>query len=202
MFPRVSWTLYDNLWFYDASNIDTSYDKNTEEYTLARIIDVFFFRGGLDWSLVEINKAISLSGLTLLLISLGDFLDVNREEAFKISMLQIIAHSVYSLFKYYQFSFQKILREVQIKQISILLGLCSQCLLYLGYFEFVSGTILVVGFIILSLSHFWTMKVDDKYQLQVRPWGYLPFYLGFAVLGYHCFAGLMSYEFLLDNDED
>ena len=38
--------------------------------------------------------------------------------------------------------------------------------------------------VVFSIGHFWTMEVDFKYKLQVRPYAYLPFPLALLVLYY------------------
>jgi hypothetical protein len=158
--------------------IDTGYDKVKKTIVPALLIDYFTLRRGLDWTLVETNKLISLAGLTILLLS---FLPL---ALFQGSTLLIIAHSLitihsfYSIYKFYGFSITRFLADKPIKKLSIFLGAIAQQILWAREFGLVSDSLLIFGGVAFSLAHFWTMEVDYKYQLQVRPFAYLPFALG------------------------
>lgn len=113
----------------------TAYDKKTKQLTTSNLIDLFFLRRGLDWTLVEINKAISLSGLTILLTSfLPEFNNIHKE-LYDVSMYTLWIHSIYSYYKFYQLDFRKILNDKAMKQISILLGILGQFSISAGYFD-------------------------------------------------------------------
>jgi hypothetical protein len=57
----------------------------------------------------------------------------------------------------------------------VLLGTAGHLLLSYSFFGEVNEKVLAIGTTAFSVAHFWTMEVDYKYQLQVRPYAYLPF---------------------------
>ena len=160
----------------------TAYDKGTKKLVFANLYHLVSGFRGLDWSLVEINKAISLSGLTTMLISFLPGLESQKRELLWISMNMLWIHSVYSMYKWYGFNPKKIWKDKTIKQLSIALGSAGQLALSAGYWGFISEPMLVLTSAALGIGHFWTMEVDYKYVLQVRPYAYLPFPLAIASL--------------------
>ena len=111
-----------------------------------------------------------------------------------------MAHAIYSTVKYYGSSnipeiqkFPKMPTELVsddpkvrgkgIKKISIILGFLAELSLiavlydYLGGFA-ASGIVLIT----LSVAHFYTMEIDQKLVLQVRPYALLTFPLALAGL--------------------
>lgn len=167
----------------------TAYDKSKKTLVAGNLFDLALARRGWDWTLVELNKAISLSALTVMISSfLPQFVEKKRELLW-ISMNMLWAHSVYSFYKFYQLDVGKVLNEKWMKKTSVVLGTAGQVVLSLGYFGYIDYNALVLGATTLSIAHFWTMEVDFKYKLQVRPFAYLPFPL----------AGLALYNFFANN---
>ena len=78
---------------------------------------------------------------------------------------------------------RRIVKEKRIKQISIALGMAGQLALSAGYWGYISNEALVLGSTVLGISHFYTMEIDHKGVLQVRPYAYLPFIMALPVLG-------------------
>lgn len=120
-----------------------------------------------------------------------------NKQVFNHGVSMCVIHSIYSFGKFYQFSLQKIITDKNIKKISIILGEIAQFTLLSSYFinftNYLPNIItnnntnndnndvilqLSIATTPLMLAHFWTMEVDYKYQLQVRPFAYLPFLLG------------------------
>ncbi|GAX84959.1 hypothetical protein CEUSTIGMA_g12380.t1 [Chlamydomonas eustigma] len=148
------------------------------------ITDVLLFKRGARFSLVEFNKALSLVGLTLMLFAfLPQFASQNKELLW-ISMNSLWIHSAYSMYQFYGYSPKKLMSEPKIKQASVVFGQLSHASLIAGFFGFISPAALLWSSTIAGISHFWTMEVDYKYRLQVRPYAYLPFVLAAAVVGY------------------
>ncbi len=188
----------------------TAYDKKKKKLDIELVKDFFLLRRGLDWSAVELNKAASLAGLTCILSSyitpyitnsslfsvplFFDSISISEEtnnQVFNHGVSMCAIHSIYSFGKFYQFSVQKVIKDKNIKKLSIILGEVAQFTLISSYFTnyFVKDTnnnnsssdIMFKLSIIttpLMLAHFWTMEVDYKYHLQVRPFAYVPFFLG------------------------
>jgi hypothetical protein len=139
----------------------------------------------VDWTLVELNKVISLSGLTTLLISFLPFMETWKMNLLFVSMSILWVHSSYSMYKFYGYQLKRILAEKQIKQISILLGAAGQFVIAFGYFGYITFSQLIISGLVLSIAHFITMEVDYKYVLQVRPYAYLPLNLALFVLYFY-----------------
>ena len=116
----------------------TAYDKQSKNLTTKNLIDLVTLRRGLDWTLVEINKAISLSGLTTLLMSFLPFFKIMKNELLFISMNILWVHSIYSMYKFYGYSLKRVMNDVQIKQISIVLGISGQYVIAAGYYGLLS----------------------------------------------------------------
>lgn len=134
----------------------------------ALLVDVVMCKRGLDWTLVELNKAVSLSACTTMLMSfLPAFGEWSAELLFQ-SMSLLWAHSVYSSYKFYGGSVQRLLRDKPVKQLSIALGVAGQLALSAGFWGYVSDDALVLGGSVLGLAHFYSMEIDYKGILQVR----------------------------------
>ena len=165
----------------------TAYDKTKKTLVIGNLQDLVLARRGWDWTLVELNKAISLSGLTIMLTSFLPQFAKKSKDLLWISMNMLWAHSIYSMYKFYQFDIRKVIADKWMKRLSILLGVGGQAVLSLGYWGFIDYNTLLLSASTLSIAHFWTMEVDFKYQLQVRPYAYLPFPLAAYTL-YNYFA--------------
>jgi hypothetical protein len=99
-----------------------------------------------------------------------------------LSMALLWVHGAYSSWKFYNFNLQRYLADKPIKKLSVALAVAAQLVLSGGFFGFLSHSTLLYGGILLGMAHFWTMEVDYKYVLQVRPFAYLPFVLAPIVL--------------------
>ena len=135
---------------------------------------------------MEANKAISLSGLTLFMTSYlkEPLLDVTTStEVLFHSMSMLWAHTAYSAYRFYGNSLKKFMREKTIKKISVVLGMAGQLALSAGFWGYISSEALVLSSTLLGLGHFYSMEIDYKGVLQVRPYAYLPFGLAIPVLG-------------------
>ena len=161
----------------------TGYDKKTKKLKPSNLKDLVTLNRGLDWTLVECNKAISLSGLTVFLAAFMPPFEAQGKELLFQGMSMLWAHTAYSLYKFYGYSLKKLMKEKRVKQISVALGTAGQLALSAGYWGYISKEALVLGSTVLGVSHFYTMEIDYKGVLQVRPYAYLPFVLAIPVLG-------------------
>jgi hypothetical protein len=141
----------------------------------------------VDWTLVEINKAISLSAITTMLLSFLPDFQQQSEGLLCTSMVMLWTHSIYSMYKFYGFQLSKVLNDKTIKKISIALGVGGQLAISAGFMKKISSEALVLSATLLGVGHFWTMEVDYKYKLQVRPYAYFPFVLAIPALMSVCF---------------
>ena len=168
----------------------TAYDKSSKKLTLKNIQDLVTGGRGWGWTFTELNKALSLTGLTTLLVAFLhlpdsaslDLTAIERKELLWISMNILWGHSIYSFYKFYGFKLSKVVSDTKMKKLSVTLGTAGQLLLSAGYWGYISANALAYGSIVLGVTHFWTMEVDSQYVLQVRPFAYLPFPLAAAAL--------------------
>jgi hypothetical protein len=175
----------------------TGYSKATKSYTPSSIVTVLTFGKGVDHTLVELNKSISLSGLsTLCLAFLPPFSD-QKAALIKHSMGMLSVHTIYSLYKYYGsknipaikewFPFSSTMltdlrnrdtRPRGIKKLSLWFGLISQTLLWSDYLKLTPAAKTNAAYataLITGTLHFYFMEIDFKWILQVRPFAKLPF---------------------------
>ena len=162
----------------------TAYDKTKKQLELKNLTDLVTLNRGLDWTLVEINKALSLTGLTTLLLSFLPQFEGEQKDLLFSSIGMLWVHTVYSSYKFYSLSLQRLLKEKTIKKLSVALGVAGQAALIAGFWGYISYPALVLSGVTLGISHFYTMEIDYKGVLQVRPYAYLPFPLGGLVLYY------------------
>ena len=168
----------------------TAFDKKTKTLQFGNVLDLFLCRRGLDWTLVEANKALSLAGLTTMMIAYLPEFKEQRKDLLWISMVTLWGHSTYSFYKFYQFDIRKAVSEKFIKRISLLLGAASSLALAMGVFDQLTALVMAASTTALGIAHFYSMEIDYKYVLQVRPFAYLPFPL----------AGMVFYNVLTQKD--
>ena len=137
----------------------TAYDKKTKTLVPSNLLDFFFARKGYEWTIVEANKALSLSGLpTMMVAFLAEFQDMKKDLLW-ISMVTLWGHSSYSFYKFYQLDIRKVISEKIIKKSSILLGAGALLSLALGYFEQFSFLTLAVP------PHCWVLRTSIRTRL-------------------------------------
>jgi len=100
-------------------NIDTAYDKTSKKLVFKNLIDLVTLGRGLDWTLVELNKAISLCALTTLILSFMPFQGVDGKQLYFMSLMSLVIHSIYSIYKFYGFSVSQLWNEKKMKQFSL-----------------------------------------------------------------------------------
>ena len=115
--------------------------------------------------------------------------------------LHVLLHTSYSTYRYYGTpnipyitKFHKFVWQIfgeprkrakAIKKISVILGFIGEIAVIATLFDYIvvfkTACLLIVG---MSVAHFYSMEVDIKLVLQVRPWALLCFPLAFAAIGY------------------
>jgi hypothetical protein len=170
----------------------SAYDKASRSLRLGTLLDVLLVRKGADHSLVQGNKVLALSGLTALGVALwpgAERVVSSPESLLRESLCVLAVHSAYSLYKYYgtgnipalsawrsaDFSSSKGKLEVA-RKVSNVSGVLAQDVL-IAMCAGWCATDGVRGACLLSLGvlHFYTMEIDFKAVLQVRPFAYLAF---------------------------
>lgn len=182
----------------------TAYSKQTKTLVPGDLLDVLLVRKSVDHTLVQMNKVISLAGITTLAVSLAPGAEqvvTDTHELLQVSMGMLTVHSCYSTFKYYGSpnipvlsSFPSMIGDFLSddakvvlsgkKKASILFGLAATAALdstLLGYLD--ASQWVSVGALSASFLHFYLMEQDFKGKLQVRPFGYLGFIAPIAALG-------------------
>ena len=116
-------------------------------------------------------------------------------DIFHISLVGLSVHSLYSVVKFYT-PVTKLLRDFWLKKLSVVLGTVAQVLLWtlaLGSITTSLSSALALLAFVLAIAHFWTMEVDFKYRLGVRPFGMAPFFLApFVVICWTVFRTTTS----------
>lgn len=191
-----------SLWvFISYIALYTAYDKKSKSLKPSLLVTILLLRGdgGLSHSLKELNKAISLAGFTVMLLSFANMEGYDHSELLQISLITLTVHSFYSFYEFYGFSVDAVLKDKLLKPTSIVLAILCQSLLYFAYFsEAVPYSVLALEASILGLLHFWTYEVDYKYVLQIRPYAFLPFLIGGYVLLLH----ISNFVPVLEFDDD
>ena len=217
----------------------TAYSKMNKTLELQLLLKVLTVSEGLEHTLIEMNKAISLAGLTVLAMAFCPGFDAMRWELLWHAMVLLWTHSCYSLYQFYGATHIPPLSEfpgifsdlssdnakqrvrpptppgnaparspfslpfaerlpltasargvlfdqaVGMKKLSIILGSAGQVMLSAGYWGYVSVSTLCYLGVGLGTMHFYTMEIDYKWVLQVRPYAYLPFALAVAAVLWH-----------------
>jgi hypothetical protein len=179
----------------------TAFDKKSKSLQPMLIITILLLQGdgGLTHTLKELNKAISLAGLTILLFSFADLHGYDAAELLRIAMVTLTVHSAYSFYEFYGCSLDAVLKDKLLKPTSIVLAVLCQCLLYFSYFsEAIPHSVLALEATVLGILHFWTYEVDFKYVLQIRPYAYLPFVVG----GYVFLLNMCEFTPVLNFEEE
>jgi hypothetical protein len=79
----------------------TAYSKMNKTLELELLVKVLTVSEGLEHTLIEMNKAISLAGLTVLALAFGPGFDSMRWELLWHAMVLLWSHSCYSAFQFY-----------------------------------------------------------------------------------------------------
>ena len=146
----------------------TAYDKSKKTLVLKNLTDLVTLNRGVDWTLVECNKALSLAGMTAMLMSFLPRFEKQSRGLLWVSMIMLWTHSAYSMYKFYGYKLSKIMSDKAIKQLSIGFGVAGQLALSAGYAGYISPAALVYSASALSVGHFWTMEVS---------WTQIPYFL-------------------------
>ena len=125
------------LWSYFL--LYTMYSKKSKKLELGLLIEVLTCSKSLAHTLVELNKAISLAGITTLCLAFFPYFYENHfKNLIFHTALMLWTHFVYSVYKYYGTkNLPKIskffsLKDENIKKLSVILGACGEIVLLAG----------------------------------------------------------------------
>lgn len=142
---------------------------------------------------VQLNKVAALVGLALLGLPYLPFAwifinPLRRGELITHAAFILWSHTCYSLYKYYGSKnipavtisyfgdFVKDNGVVRMRKLSLLVGLMVQTISTCWFFEWAPlSSTLIASANLFGFMHFYTMEVDYKGKLGVRPFGFLPF---------------------------
>ena len=81
----------------------TMFSKAEQTLVPKQLIEIITFQKGLNKFLVEMNKAVALSGLTTLCLTITpcSMLEDQRIPLLEASLWQLVVHFVYSVYQYY-----------------------------------------------------------------------------------------------------
>eukprot|EP01084_Bolivina_argentea_P198235 339517_1 len=145
------------------------YDKQKKQLRIKKLKQIFGLKN-VQYSLNEINKVLSLTGLTLLSLSFIPKNKLNKinvaYNASKIrehSLYLLTIHGSYSLYTFFD-------RYFGAKQFAMFFGSCSLTSLWLYKLEYLPSKYSIMPLMIGTI-HFYTMETKPN-GLQIRPYGY------------------------------
>ena len=150
---------------------------------------------------MQLNKVIALTAICLVSLAFCPGISSRvRQDLIVCGLAHVVAHVVYSAIKYYGSSnipyitkFIKMPVELKsddtkvrgkgIKKFSVVMGVFAELVLFATWFNLITSVMIAGSSIIgLSIIHFYSMEVDQKLVLQVRPFALLVFPL--ALVGF------------------
>eukprot|EP00123_Amoebidium_parasiticum_P019628 comp28285_c0_seq1/m.47193 comp28285_c0_seq1/g.47193 ORF comp28285_c0_seq1/g.47193 comp28285_c0_seq1/m.47193 type:complete len:209 (-) comp28285_c0_seq1:279-905(-) len=176
----------------------TAYCKTKKTLDFALLTEVLTVSKGVDHTLVQMNKVISLVGITILALAFLPMFSSMRYDLLIHASYLLWTHTAYSTYKYWDspnipvfplsgWSIGATLSDLKaepkrwvagMRKVSFWCGFFGQLIILAWNFGLVGTTVGVcVGLMLLSHTHFYTMEVDFKGVLQVRPAAFLPFLL-------------------------
>lgn len=189
----------------------TAYNKTSQKLNASMLADVFLLRRGLAHSLDELNKVLGLVGLSLIAWAFMSAEKENPDRDLWHALLVVVAHTTYSLFRYYGVDAQvpylstwplvvsqlssnsSAVRLHGFRKVATIMASLALSLLiawwlpaFSAHFSFAKSPLrsLVFGYAIVAaaLLHFVMMELDFKLVLRVRPFAYFPIFLSAATL--------------------
>ena len=173
----------------------TGYDKKTKSLNSNQLFEVLLCRKSFNDTIVEVNKVLALAGLTLAALSVF-VLDMNL---LMFATIELVIHGAYSSYQFYgsnnipkfsDWSLRKTRKELSSKsakqrllatrKFSIISSVMCSIILeawFLGYVDMSPAVSLM--FLSLGVAHFYSMEVDFRGKLHVRPFGFLAFIASF-----------------------
>lgn len=177
------WVSLSYLCFY------TAYNKTTKKLGLEGALTILTCSKGKIVMLTELNKLISLAGLTVLLLAYLPQFASQKAGLLNQAWVLLLVHSFYSTIQFY-LPLRRLINEKPLKQFSVVLGILSHLTVGAGIWGLWGPRSATIVATILGISHFYTMELDYKGRLAVRPFAYLPFAIAALVLLYAAFKPL------------
>ena len=161
------------LIFYSA------YSKALKKLDFRLLSQIFLLEKGLDFTLVQLNKVIALTAISLASLAFCPGISSRLcQELLVVGLVHVFAHAIYSAIKYYGSNnipyiskWPKMFTQVQsddakvrgkgIKKVSVVFGVFGEMALIATYFN-VIGTFAAAGMLVIGLSvlHFYLMEID------------------------------------------
>lgn len=160
----------------------TMYDKKTKSLIPSKLFSILTFQEGFSKFLSAMNKILALNGLTVLAVSFYPRYRHIRAKLLLSAIIQLLVHTAYSAYSFYGTkkvpiisSFFSLRAGDGIKKLSVVFGIVANCVLLSGYMSYIPYSKLAFFGLAFSVLHFYTMEMDHKYILRVRPYGFIVF---------------------------
>jgi hypothetical protein len=165
----------------------TAFDKASKTLSVGLLLDTLLVRRNLTHTLLELNKAISLAGLTVLALAYLPSFEA-QSGALKVQALGLLGtHSSLSFNKLYGSKLWPAISKLPkaglprlggegveaMKFLSLSLGQSAMMSVVLGLMGYITAKQSALAALTLGTGHFYTMEIDYKGVLQVRPFAYL-----------------------------
>ena len=163
----------------------TGHDVKTNKLSLSLIFDVLLVRRSREFTLVELDALLSLSGLTVLGFAFWPRNKQNRHAFICHALYILLAHAAYVAY----LAFKRYMSEgsmlpslgprgnKSVKQISLAAGAFGLLMLTMTYFEWAvsdaGGLLALMAF----SAHFYTQSIDKHGTLQLRSFGHAAMYI-------------------------
>ena len=168
----------------------TPYCAKTKSLSFTLLQDVVLVRRGAEFTLTELNRLISLTGITLIGLAFAPRFEVERAGLLRHAHALLWAHTVYSVCKCCVTGSIKSLGGVRgivpIKVLSLILGAAAQLVLWRSYSGSVEWEQLLGGLftLVAGAAHQYTMAIDKKGVARMRPFGHAPLIVTWLVVSW------------------
>ena len=168
----------------------TTHCEKTKSFSLTLLQDVVLVRRSLEFTLTELDRIISLTGITLIGFAFWPYFEVHRTSLLRHAHALLWAHTVYTVCKCCVTGRIKSLGGVRgivpLKVASLVFGAAAQLALWRTHSSFVEVNQLVGGLfaLVAGAAHQYSMAVDKRGICCIRPFGYAPLIVAWVALSW------------------
>ena len=158
----------------------TMYSKQEKKLVPQSLVQLFTMQRGLNTFLIEMNKAISLSGITCLMLAFIPYIIGSevQQDMLMSAFVQIVVHVCFSIYWYYgthyipplEYHFgletkYKPNNVTKYRLISVYSAAVADLAALVWLFDVLSWSAMGFGCILFSIVHFFFMEIDHKWVL-------------------------------------
>jgi hypothetical protein len=163
----------------------TGFESPNSGWHLDRIINVLTFKPNVDFTLVELNKILSTTALTMILLSWLPSFSGKNHQILQIALPCTIIHQIFSVNKYFGFNLKRIMDSRGDLKLALIAGFCANVALVLRYLNKIQDHHLMLATLIGGTLHYYFMKTGwNGGALNVKAFGYIPFIIAPIALYY------------------